>query len=172
MAAYFFDCPDTATWSIRRKRELHVQIFDYVVYMHCVYGLVRGVRFPPGPKVSTSARKAAAGLKYDAVALWMPPSSDTRAAAAGWRHALRLGLLWRLQRATRSRLSAEGRARLFGEFFPLLHRTKAEVLAAQDPHAWYLVYLGTRGRARGKGLGTALVQEITKQVSESVLAVA
>lgn len=65
---------------------------------------------------------------------------------------LRSGL-WRLY----YKLCPEGRFRMFSEFFPLLHDTKAEVLGTRDPESWYLVYLGTRGDARGKGLARRLV---------------
>ena len=53
--------------------------------------------------------------------------------------------LWRLS----YKLSPEARHRMFNEFFPLLHDTKAEVLGPdRDVNSWYLVYLGTRPSAR------------------------
>lgn len=65
---------------------------------------------------------------------------------------LRSGL-WRLH----YKLCAEGRHRFFTEFFPLLHHTKAAVLGAREPEAYYLVYLGTRESSRGKGLARAVL---------------
>lgn len=61
--------------------------------------------------------------------------------------------LWRLS----YRLSAEGKKRFFNEFLPLLHDTKASVLGSRDEDSWYLVYIGTREEARGKGLARKLI---------------
>ena len=73
---------------------------------------------------------------------------------------LRSGM-WRLP----FQLSAEGRARFFSEFLPLLHKTKAEVLGRRDDKSWYLVYIGTKESARGKGLARACIEEVTRVVS-------
>ena len=73
---------------------------------------------------------------------------------------LRSGM-WRLP----FQLSAEGRARFFSEFLPLLHKTKAEVLGPRDDKSWYLVYIGTKESARGKGLARACIEEVTRVVS-------
>ena len=163
MAAYFLDCPDTQGWSEKRKWALHRRIFEYVTYAHCCHGLVRAVEStaatPAKGDGDAAASGKAQGPTYDAVALWMPPG----ASMDGWRAALRGGL-WRQHLRTRWALSREGRTRLFEEFFPMLHRAKEEVLAARDPEAWYLVYLGTHERARGRGLASRLVREVTSQV--------
>jgi GNAT superfamily N-acetyltransferase len=42
---------------------------------------------------------------------------------------------------------------------------RAEVLGDRDDQSWYLVYLGTRPSARGKGYARRLVEYITNQVS-------
>jgi len=80
--------------------------------------------------------------------------------------------MWRLY----YKLSNEGRKRFFNEFFPLLHDTKSphtpwpkltsrtEVLGERDEKSWYLVYLGTRPDARGKGYARRLVEYVTAQV--------
>ena len=72
---------------------------------------------------------------------------------------LRSGM-WRL----RFQLSTEGKTRFFDEFLPLLHDTKAEVLGKRDDKAWYLVYIGTKESARGKGLAKACIEEVTHLV--------
>lgn len=67
--------------------------------------------------------------------------------------------LWRLN----YQLSREGRKRFFNEFFPLLHDTKATVLAERDPDSWYLVYIGTRPSGRGKGYARKVIDYVTAQ---------
>ena len=62
------------------------------------------------------------------------------------------------------KLSKEGRTRFFNEFLPLLHNTKHEVLGADEPRSWYLVYIGTKPSSRGKGYAKALIEDITKKV--------
>ena len=42
---------------------------------------------------------------------------------------------------------------------------RAAVLAEREAQSWYLVYLGTRPEARGKGYARKLVEHITTQVS-------
>jgi len=66
--------------------------------------------------------------------------------------------LWRLH----YRLSAEGRRRYFNEFMPLLHDTMHATLGAREHEAWYLVYLGTRPRGRGKGHARKLIEHVTE----------
>jgi len=46
----------------------------------------------------------------------------------------------------------------YTEFLPLLHETKAEVLAERDDDSYYLVYLGTKASARGKGYARKLIE--------------
>ena len=72
---------------------------------------------------------------------------------------LRSGM-WRLH----YRLSAEGKTRFFKEFLPLLHDTKADVLGARDDDAWYLVYIGTKTSARGKGYARKLIEYVGRMV--------
>ncbi len=87
----------------------------------------------------------------------MPPGQNMD----DWCTILRSGL-WRLQ----YKLSAEGKRRFFHEFLPLLHHTKRDVLGARRDHqSWYLVYVGTKPSARGKGYAKKLIQHVTSQVS-------
>lgn len=72
--------------------------------------------------------------------------------------------MWRL----RYQLSTEGSMRFFNEFLPLLHETKAAALGADDENSWYLVYIGTKPAARGKGYATALIEMVTKHVSPRI----
>ena len=72
-------------------------------------------------------------------------------------------LLWSGLLTLRFRFSKEGRIRFYDEFLPLLHELKHEVLGKDDPHAWYLVYIGTKSTSRGKGYAKALIEFTTKQ---------
>lgn len=69
---------------------------------------------------------------------------------------LRSGM-WRLW----YKLSTEGKTRFFDEFFPLLHDTKLEVMGARDDDSYYLVYIGTKPEARGKGLARKTIEYVT-----------
>jgi GNAT superfamily N-acetyltransferase len=68
--------------------------------------------------------------------------------------------LWRLY----YQLSSEGRARFFKEFFPLLHDTKHNVMGERDGNSYYLVYLGSKPSARGKGYARKLIEHMTVKV--------
>lgn len=68
--------------------------------------------------------------------------------------------MWRLY----LQLSAEGRERYFNELMPLLHDTKAEVLGEREGDAYYLVYLGTKPHARGRGYARKLLQTMIDRV--------
>jgi len=136
VARYFIDVPDREHWTEQQKWDLHLEILEYVTYAHCLKGLVTAI-----------------GPNYGAVALWMAPGGVNDDMLTIFRSGL-----WRL----RYKLSAEGRARFFNEFLPVLHDTKAEVLGERDPDAWYLVYLGTKVEARGRGYGRKLIEHITK----------
>lgn len=70
--------------------------------------------------------------------------------------------MWRLY----FQLSAEGRERYYNELLPLLHDTKAEVLAERDDNAYYLVYLGTKPHARGRGYARKLLQTMIDRVGD------
>ena len=76
-----------------------------------------------------------------------------------WFTILRSGM-WRLN----YKLSVEGKKRFFTEFLPLLHDTKQEILGECDDESWYLVYLGTKPTARGRGYGRKVVDFVTHQV--------
>jgi GNAT superfamily N-acetyltransferase len=120
------------------KYELHKTSMEYVVYAHCLNGLVLTI-----------------GDNYDCVALWLPPGKNID----DWWTILRSGL-WRMAWL----LSSEGRERLFGEFLPLLNRSKLEVLGELDPNSWYLNYIGTRAEARGKGYAKKLMNYVINEV--------
>ena len=63
--------------------------------------------------------------------------------------------LWRLT----YKLSSHGRKRAFREFFPLLAKTKSDVLGSRSKDCYYLVYIGTKPAFRGMGLAKQLIQE-------------
>ncbi|MCJ1252267.1 hypothetical protein MMC24_000071 [Lignoscripta atroalba] len=137
VAQYFIETGDRDHWSAEDKWNLHVDILDYVVYAHCLKGLV-----------------LTTGPDYGCVALWMPPGHNMD----DWSTMFRSGM-WRLH----YKLSAEGKRRFFTEFLPLLHETKREILGDQDDESWYLVYLGTKPAARGKGYARKLIDFVTKK---------
>lgn len=66
--------------------------------------------------------------------------------------------MWRLNFS----LSVEGKSRFFTEFLPLLHDTKAQILAERDDHSWYLVYIGTKPSGRGKGYARKVIDYVTQ----------
>ncbi|KAF2396644.1 hypothetical protein EJ06DRAFT_533908 [Trichodelitschia bisporula] len=136
VARYFIDTPDRADWTEEQKWDLHLEIMEYMTYAHCLKGLVTTV-----------------GPNFGAVALWMPPGQNMDDRLTEFRSGL-----WRL----RYRLSPEGKKRFFTEFMPLLHDTKASVLGPRDDDSWYLVYLGTRPEARGRGYARKLVEDVTR----------
>jgi len=82
----------------------------------------------------------------------MPPGRNMD----DWMTILRSGQ-WRLNFS----LSAEGKARYFGEFLPLLNQTKLNVLKERDDDSWYLVYVGTRPAAQRMGLAKKIIQHVT-----------
>jgi ribosomal protein S18 acetylase RimI-like enzyme len=86
----------------------------------------------------------------------MPPGKNMD----DWFTIFRSGL-WRLY----YKLSREGKVRFYSEFLPLLHRTKEEVLGDRDDQSLYLVYIGTKPGARGKGYARALIEHGLAMVS-------
>lgn len=76
-----------------------------------------------------------------------------------WWTFIRSGL-WRLH----YKLSAEGRTRFYTEFIPLLHDTLDEVLGPRVNDCYYLVYLGSKPSARGKGYARKLIEDIMDKV--------
>ncbi|KAH8809116.1 hypothetical protein F5884DRAFT_394057 [Xylogone sp. PMI_703] len=135
VARYFLDTDDMASYSSDVKWKLHYDIIKYTVAAHCYTGIVTTI-----------------GPNYDAVALWMPPGKNMD----GLWTILRSGL-WRLL----YKLSAEGKRRFYGEFLPLLHHTKEKVLGPRDNASYYLVYIGSKPSARGKGYAKKLIEHMT-----------
>ena len=82
----------------------------------------------------------------------MPPGKNMD----DWWTILRSGM-WRLY----YKLSAEGKNRYFSEFLPLLHDTKHEIMGDRDNDSYYLVYLGSKPSARGKGYARKLIEHMT-----------
>lgn len=144
VARYFIDVPDREHWTEEEKWALHVEILEYVTYAHILKGLVTTIG------------------DFEGVALWMPPGQNMDDL---WTM-LRSGM-WRLN----YRLSAEGKRRFFNEFLPLLHDTKHAALGERDDNSWYLVYIGTKPSARGKGYCRKLIEHVTKQADNDGQAV-
>jgi len=118
---------------VQRRNE---DMMEYITYAHILNGQVYQIG------------------DFGAVALWMPPGENMDDLSTIFKSGM-----WRLF----YKLSNEGRKRFFNEFFPLLHDTKAQVLGERDEKSWYLVYLGTRPSARGKGYARRLVEYVTDQ---------
>lgn len=141
LACYLINTDDTATLTPEAKWRLHVEMFNYIAAAHILSGEVHVI-----------------GSEYDAVALWLPPGGTMD----DWWTLFRSGQ-WRLW----YQLSAEGRHRYYNEMLPLLHHTKADVLGDRDSEAYYLVYLGTKPQARGKGYAKKLIKTMTDRVCDS-----
>lgn len=124
-------------------RKLDEEIFGYIIYAHLMNGLVITIG------------------DFEGIACWMPPGKNMD----DWWTILRSGM-WRLN----FKFGAEGRARYFNEFLPLLNETKARVLGPErDQNSWYLVYLGTLPTARGKGYSRKLVEYVTAMADADFL---
>ena len=155
VAKYFLFDNVTEPWT-EATYAIHVQIMRYITYAHCSKGLVTTV-----------------GSNYDSVALWLveffshhytkPADHQNRMPPGGnmddWLTIFKSGM-WRL----RYQLQPEGRKRFFNEFLPLLHTTKHDVMKEHDDNSWYLVYIGTKPEARGRGYARALIEMVTNQV--------
>lgn len=137
LALYLLNSDDMASLSQEEKWKLHVDIFQYMVAAHCLNGEVHVI-----------------GPDHEGVALWMPPGKNID----DWWTVIRSGM-WRLY----FQLSAEGRKRYYDELLPLLHHTKAEILGERDDNAYYLVYLGTKPHARGRGYAGKLLRTMIER---------
>ncbi len=71
--------------------------------------------------------------------------------------------MWRLY----FQLTPEAKKRYFDEVIPLLHDTKTAVLGDRDHDAWYLVFLGTKPNARGRGYAKTLLDDMIQRVSRA-----
>ncbi|KAF9881592.1 hypothetical protein CkaCkLH20_00738 [Colletotrichum karsti] len=136
LSQYLLDAHDMAGYSPEHKWKLHVDIMTYITASHCYDGLVTTI-----------------GPDHDGVALWMPPGTDD-----GWLTIFRSGM-WRLY----YQFTAEGRRRYYDELMPLLHTTKHEVMGDRDNDCYYLVYLGTKPSARGKGYARKLLNDMIER---------
>lgn len=91
----------------------------------------------------------------------MPPGKNMD----DWWTVLRSGM-WRLY----YQLSAEGRKRYYDEMLPVLHHTKEEVMGERDDDCYYLVYIGTKPNARGRGYASKLLMDMMDKVSVTTAA--
>jgi len=134
LAQYLLNSDDMADMSAEDKWKLHVDIMQYTVAATALCGVVTTI-----------------GPDYDGVALWIPPGKTF----GNWWHTIRSGM-WRLW----FQLSVEGKQRFFEELLPLLHDTKQEVLGERDGSDYYLLYLGTKPSARGRGYAKKLLEHM------------
>jgi GNAT superfamily N-acetyltransferase len=145
VCTYGLDVPSAASWTPEQRWDLHLRTFECAVYAHILGGVALGVPTENAPG------------QFDAVALWMPPGRNMD----DWLTLLRSGLWW-----LKWAYPKDGRERFYGEFLPLLNKTKREVLGERDTNSWYLVYLATREEARGRGLARQLIRWGTEQADE------
>lgn len=134
MSQYVLDGEDMANYSDEQKWKLHVDYMTYMVAAHCYKGVVTAI-----------------GSDYDAVALWLAPGQQMD----DWWTSLRSGM-WRFH----YQLSAEGRRRYYDEMLPVLNQTKVEVMGERDKDCYYLVYIGTKPNAQGKGYAGKLIRDM------------
>lgn len=136
LSQYLLGADDMAHLTPEQKWRLHVDMMTYIAAAHFIKGIVTTI-----------------GPEHDCVSVWLPPGIDVD----GWWIALRSGL-WRMYYL----LSAEGRKRYFQELLPLLHDAKLEVMGSRDADCYYLVYLGTKPKARGQGYATRLLRDMAR----------
>jgi GNAT superfamily N-acetyltransferase len=161
VARYFIDTDDMAHYSEEYKWNLHCDILKYITAAHCYKGIV-----------------TTTGPDYDAVALWFVPLFTLSSLCCFWQKFVHRGNrmppgnnmddLWTILRSGMWRLyyklSAEGKKRFYDEFLPLLHDTKHKIMGERDDDSYYLVYLGSKPSARGKGYARKLIEHMTAQV--------
>lgn len=140
---YFCNTPDTAHWTEQQRWDLHLSMMEYITYAHCLKGLATTI-----------------GEDYGAVALWMPPGKNMDDTLTIFRSGM-----WRLN----YKLSPEAKIRFFNEFLPLLNSTKISVLGDRDLHSWYLVYIGCKPSARGKGYARKLIDHVTAMADQEMI---
>ncbi|KAL9084996.1 MAG: hypothetical protein Q9159_004962 [Coniocarpon cinnabarinum] len=143
VARYLVDVSDTAKWSEEKRWNLHSTLMNYITYAHAKRGLATYVGTSEDP--------------FGSVALWMYPNKTLESAS----DVISTGL-WKLA----FKLTSDGRKRGFGDFFPLLGRTKKEILGSRAKDCYYLVYIGTKPGCRGLGLARQLIQEAAKRADE------
>ena len=80
--------------------------------------------------------------------------------ADGWWTSFRSGIL-----KLYFQLGPEGRKRYFKEMLPLLHDTLDEVMGERSHDCYYLVYIGTKPSARGKGYASKLMKDMIMKVT-------
>jgi len=134
LSQYLLDGDDMAAYTEEQKWKLHVILMNTVVASHILAGCVTTI-----------------GSDHDALAVWETPGCDPD----GWWTAFRSGIL-----KLHFQLGAEGRKRYFKEMLPLLHDTLAEVMGERSRECYYLVYIGTKPSARGKGYASRLMKDM------------
>jgi len=136
LSLYLLGADDMAHLTPEQKWKIHLDLMTST----SVATLLKGVITTVGPE-------------HDSVALVLPPGGDID----GWWVALRSGL-WRMYYL----LSPQGRRRDFTETLPVLHNAKVEVMGARDNDCYYLLYLGTKPKARGRGYAGRLIRHMCK----------
>lgn len=118
-----------------RKQEVDLQLYEAYVVSHMMKGLVLGIKGEDHENKDT----------FETVSLWVRPDSGS---LDDYLTLIRSGfakLAWKT--------GAEGRRRVFGVMFKVLHDNYDNIMQI-DPNrdnTWTLVYLGSTPAARGKG---------------------
>lgn len=76
-----------------------------------------------------------------------------------WWTSLRSGM-WKLY----YQLSAEGRRRYYDEMLPVLDQTKEDIMGERNEECYYLVYIGTKPNAQGRGYAGKLIRDMVAKV--------
>lgn len=134
MSQYVLDGDDMADYSDEQIWKLHVDYMTYMVAAHCYKGVVTAI-----------------GSDYDALALWLAPGQQMD----DWWTSLRSGM-WKLY----YQLSAEGRRRYYDEMLPVLDQTKEDIMGERNEECYYLVYIGTKPNAQGRGYAGKLIRDM------------
>ncbi|KAF5664078.1 hypothetical protein FHETE_7243 [Fusarium heterosporum] len=72
-----------------------------------------------------------------------------------WWTSIRSGM-WKLN----YQLSAEGRRRYYNEMLPVLDQTKEDIMGKRNKECYYLVYIGTKPNAQGRGYAGKLIRDM------------
>ncbi|CDK27296.1 unnamed protein product [Kuraishia capsulata CBS 1993] len=116
-----------------RRKLADIALYEMYVYSHILRGQVVAVKGEDHESSDT----------FETVSVWVQPG------------ALPVDSWWTLLRSGYLKLSwytgLKGRKRVFQEMFPLLHDSAHEILGDDAEKAYFLVYLGSTPKARGKG---------------------
>jgi len=146
-----FDNDDVARYVSRhlehdpvKKKQVDLQLYEAYLTQHIMKGLVLGIRGENHEEEDC----------YETVSIWVKPESGS---LDDYLTLIRSGfakLAWDT--------GSEGRRRVFGVLFKVLHDAYDKIISIDPNHenTWTLVYLGSTPLARGKGNVRAIFEHI------------